>query len=355
MRNILVLFVLVTFLSSCGEDIDTSKSDYKPTPVTLEMPAVFKDRILPPIIPVDNPLTKEGIALGKKLFYDPILSGDGSQSCAGCHNQANAFAENRRFSIGIDKIQGTRNAMPIFNLAFNYQEKFFWDGRAFDIENQAEGPVENPIEMHNIWDKAVESLQNSKTYPELFRKAFGTDKITKELTVKAIAQFERTIVSANSKFDRFLLGQEELTFDERMGYQIFQAENKGDCFHCHGSIENPLWTDNSFHNNGMDSVFTDIGLEEVTGNPGDRGRFKTPSLRNLKFSAPYMHDGRFATLDEVINHYSEGLVFSPSIDPLMKSAYKGGVHLTEKEKGQLKAFLLSLSDDSFVTNPEYSR
>ncbi len=355
MKRLLFIIISIVILQSCGDDMPKPVPVYEPTPVTLEMPEVFKDRILPPIIPVDNPLTEEGIALGKKLFYDPILSGDGSQACAACHNQANAFAENRRFSIGIDRKEGTRNAMPLFNLAYNYKEKFFWDGRAFDIENQAEGPVENPIEMHNTWDKAVESLSKSDVYPDLFRKAFGTDKITKELTVKAIAQFERTMISANSKFDRFLLGKEDLTFDERIGYQIFLSEDKGDCFHCHGSIDNPLWTDNSFHNNGMDSVFTDIGLEEVTGNPADRGRFKTPSLRNLKFSAPYMHDGRFATLDEVIEHYSEGLVFSPSIDPLMKSAYKGGVHLSETEKRQLKAFLLSLSDDSFITNAEYSR
>ncbi len=355
MRKILFLFILGLFFVSCGNDMSTDETIYKPTPVTLEMPEIFKDKILPPLIPVDNPLTEEGIALGKKLFFDPILSGDGSQSCTGCHNQANAFAENRRFSIGIDKKEGTRNAMPIFNLAYNYREKFFWDGRAFDIENQAEGPVENPIEMHNSWKKAVESLKGSEEYLTLFKKAFGTDIITKELTVKAIAQFERTIVSANSKFDRYLLGKEELTFDERMGYTIFVSEEKGDCFHCHGSIENPLWTDNSFHNNGLDSVIVDIGLEEVTGNPGDRGKFKTPSLRNLKFSAPYMHDGRFATLDEVIAHYSEGLVFSKSIDPLMKSAYKGGVHLTSKEKSQLKAFLLALSDDSFVTNSEYGK
>lgn len=353
MKVLFSAIIAIILFVSCEDK--NSRPAYNPSYVDLEIPAVFKDRILPPIVPVDNPLTTQGISLGKKLFYDPILSADGTQSCASCHNQANAFSDSSRFSIGIDKIKGTRNSMPIFNIAWNYREKFFWDGRAFNIENQVEGPVENPIEMHNTWKNAVLDLQNHIDYPDLFYSAFGTDQITKELITKAIAQFERTLISANSRFDQFLLEQIDLTFDERIGYFIFEDESKGDCFHCHGSIQNPLWTDNNFHNNGLDSVFNDIGYEGVTGDPSDRGKFKTPSLRNLKFTAPYMHDGRFNTLDEVINHYSEGVVFSPSIDPLMKSAYKGGVHLSDDEKRQLKAFLLSLTDDSFVTNEEYKK
>ena len=130
-------------------------------------------------------------------------------------------------------------------------------------------------------------------------------------------------------------------------------EAKGDCFHCHGSNNNPLWTDNQFHNNGLDSSFTDLGLGTVTGDPADYGKFKSPSLRNLKFTAPYMHDGRFATLEEVINHYSEGLEASPTIDPLMKKVNQGGVNLTLKDKADLKAFLLTLSDEEFINNPDF--
>ncbi len=350
LQTLFILFILVIF--SCKED---NKPDivYDPTPVELKIPEVFKERILAPVIPKDNPLTKEGIALGKKLFYDPILSKNHSLACASCHRQGSGFTNNQRFAKGVEQKEVKRNTMPLVNVAWNYYEKYAWDGHANSIEIVAEHTITDPLEMNNTWENAIEDLENDEEYPTLFTKAFGTDKITKELASKAIAQFIRTISSANSKFDKYLRGEAELTFDERMGYFIFEAEEKGDCFHCHGSIDNPLWTDNRYHNNGMDSVFEDLGLENVTGLKSDRGRFRTPSLRNLKFTAPYMHDGRYATLDEVIDHYSEGLVFSPSIDPLMKSAYKGGVHLTAKEKKQLKAFLLSLSDDELVNNPEY--
>jgi cytochrome c peroxidase len=243
--------------------------------------------------------------------------------------------------------------MPLFNMAWNFNEKFFWDGRAISIEDQALGPVTNPVEMHNTWENAVASLQSSNSYPDLFYKAFGTRTITKELTTKAIAQFERTLISANSPFDSYLLGENSLTPQEINGFAIFMDESRGDCFHCHGNESNPLWTDNIFHNNGLDAIITDKGLGNVTGDPNDDGKFKSPSLRNLAFTAPYMHDGRFQTLEEVINHYSEGLVYSRTIDPLMKAVSRGGVHLSESDKADLKAFLLSLSDPSFLTNPDF--
>lgn len=352
MKYIAFFLFIGLFNYSCKPE-EPVEEPYIPTSYTLEIPEVFKDRVLPPVIPVDNPMTVEGISLGKKLFYDPLLSGDGSQSCASCHNQKFGFSEDTKFSTGIDEIEGTRNAMPLFNMAWNYEENFFWDGRVSTIEGQAKEPVINPIEMHSVWDDVVDKLQSNKDYPVLFKKAFGTDKISIDLTVKAIAQFERTIISANSKFDKYLRHEVDLTYDERIGYQIFEREEKGDCFHCHGSIHNPLWTDNRFHNNGIDSVSLDIGREEVTGNPADQGKFRTPSLRNLKYTAPYMHDGRFATLDEVIEQYSEHVYYGPLTDPLMQHAYKGGVHLTDKEKQQLKAFLLTLSDETYITNQEY--
>ncbi len=207
--------------------------------------------------------------------------------------------------------------------------------------------------MKNTWPNAVPSLQKSNTYPSLFLTVFGTSIIDSVKVTKAIAQFERTLISGNSRFDRHLLGEDILSESELNGFAIFMDETKGDCFHCHGSDLNPLWTDNIFHNNGLDASFTDIGLGEITGDPLDNGKFKSPSLRNLAFSAPYMHDGRFETLDEVINHYSEGLVFSETIDPLMKAVAEGGIHLTEEEKADLKAFLLSLSEPGFTTNPDF--
>lgn len=342
----------VVLLSSCSKD-DSSEGAYVPTPLALEIPELFEERILAPIIPFDNPQTVEGVALGKKLFFDTLLSADNTQSCASCHAPANAFSDSDQFSVGIDGLTGHRNSMPIFNLAFNYDDKFFWDGREFGLEDQALQPVENPIEMHNTWANAVETLQNTEEYPELFSKAFGTSQIDSDLVVKAIAQFERTLISGNSKFDRHLLGTATLTPEELSGFNIFMDETRGDCFHCHGNVNNPLWTDNKFHNNALDATFTDLGLGEVSGDPADNGKFKSPSLRNLAFTAPYMHDGRFNTLDEVINHYSEGLQNSPTVDPLMKKVDEGGVQLSAQEKSDLKAFLLSLSDHEFIANPDF--
>jgi cytochrome c peroxidase len=326
---------------------------YEPTPKPLEVPQLFFNTIIAPVIPIDNPQTSEGIALGKRLFFDKILSSNGTQACASCHSPQNAFTDNTPTSIGIDGIFGTRNSMPLFNLAWNYNERFNWDGIALSLERQAEEPVENPIELHSNWDAVVERLQNHTEYPELFRLAFKTSTITKNLTTKAIAQFERTLISANSKFDKYSLGQTTLTPQELNGLDVFLREDKGDCFHCHGNPNNPLWTNNNFHNNGLDQTFTDLGLGAVTGDPNDNGKFKSPSLRNLAYTAPYMHDGRFATLDDVINHYSEGLQNSPTIDPLMKQIDQGGVQLSTQDKADLKTFLLSLSDPSFINNPEF--
>ena len=351
--KIALLISILFFLACEKNDIDVNSS-YSPTPAPLNIPELFKEKILPPLIPVSNPQTNEGIFLGKKLFFDPILSADGTQACADCHAPENAFTDADRFSEGIDKIKGSRNSMPIFNTAWNYDEKFFWDGRAFSLENQALEPVKNPIEMHNTWIFAMESLQKNSEYPELFFNAFGTSKIDSMLVTNALAQFERTLISGNSRFDKHLQNKITLTDSELNGFDIFMSETKGDCFHCHGNANNPLWTDNIFHNNGLDAVFTDLGLGKITGDPADNGKFKTPSLRNLKFTAPYMHDGRFQTLDQVINHYSEGLVNSPTIDPLMKAVNRGGVQLSESEKIDLKNFLLSLSDDEFINNPEFN-
>ena len=339
--------------SSNEPDPEDIQEQYIPTPKPLTVPPILGQLLPPPLVPLDNPQTVEGIELGRKLFFDPILSGDGTQACASCHKPSNAFTDTNRFSVGIDGIAGIRNSMPIFNMAWNRDNKFFWDGRAMSIEAQALDPVTNPVEMHNTWENAVGSLQNHSQYPELFNKAFGTTTITKELTAKAIAQFERTLIAANSPFDKYLLGEGTLTQQELNGFQIFMDESRGDCFHCHGNENSPLWTDNIFHNNGLDAIITDKGLGNVTGDPNDDGLFKSPSLRNLAYTAPYMHDGRFATLDEVINHYSEGLVYSRTIDPLMKAVSRGGVQLSEAEKADLKAFLLTLSDPSFINNPDF--
>ena len=349
LKKLTYLLITGFFLSSCSDE----DSGYQPVELTLEIPQIFSDNILSPVIPIDNPQTSEGVLLGKKLFFDKILSGDQTIACASCHSPQSAFTNNTPTSVGIDGVFGTRNSMPLFNLAWNYNERFAWDGKELSLERQALEPVENPIEMHSDWNDVIDRLQNHTEYPELFLKAFNTSTISKELAVKAIAQFERTLISANSKFDRFSLGQTNLTPQELNGLDVFLREDKGDCFHCHGNPNNPLWTDNEFHNNGLDETFSDLGLGAVTGDPNDNGKFRSPSLRNLDFTAPYMHDGRFLTLDEVINFYSEGLQNSATIDPLMKNLNQGGVQLSSEDKADLKAFLLTLSDPSFANNPDF--
>ncbi len=353
MRRLLLIALVSLLIISCNTGDDNGGDAYVATPSPLAVPQLFQDKLLDPVIPADNPQTVEGIALGRKLFFDPILSADGTQSCSSCHDPKNAFTDSKQFSVGIDGSVGTRNSMPIFNVAWNFNENFFWDGRAIGVEGQAFGPVTNPIEMKNTWPNAVASLQASSEYPDLFLKAFGTSTIDSTLVVKAIAQFERTLISANSKFDQYSRGEVELTPSELNGLNVFMDENRGDCFHCHGNPNSPLWADNIFHNNGLDETFTDRGRGLITGDPREFGLFKSPSLRNLAYTAPYMHDGRFATLEEVINHYSEGLVYSETIDPLMKKVSEGGVQLSEEDKADLKAFLLTLSDPSFITNPDF--
>jgi len=343
----------ISFMTLLCLNCSNDDGGYEPVPKPLDIPQLFLENIIAPVIPNDNPQTVEGVALGKRLFFDKILSSNGTQACASCHSPQNAFTDNTPTSDGVDGIFGSRNSMPLFNLAWNYNERFAWDGKELSLERQALEPVQNPVELHSNWENVVERLQNHPEYSELFRLAFKTNTITKELTTKAIAQFERTLISANSKFDRYSLGQASLTSQELNGLDVFLREDKGDCFHCHGNPNNPLWTDNDFHNNGLDTTFSDLGLGGVTGDPNDNGKFRSPSLRNLAFTAPYMHDGRFTTLDEVINHYSEGLQNSLTIDPLMKQINQGGVQISNQDKADLKAFLLTLSDPSFINNPAF--
>jgi cytochrome c peroxidase len=318
--------------------IDNGCNYFSPTPYIIQIPNGFPNMH----IPENNPMTVEGVSLGEKLFTDPILSANNTQACISCHKQVSSFSDPNQFSTGIDNIQGTRNASTLINLGWN--NSFFWDGRATTLEEQAFEPVVNPIEMHDTWPNVENKLNANSEYVQLFKQAFNIDYIDSSHVVMAIAQFERTLISSNSKFDKYLRGEEQLTPSEFSGYAIFNTE-KADCFHCHGT---QMFMDNSFHNNGLDTEpFLDLGLAKITGNPSDNGKFKTPTLRNIEFSAPYMHDGRFSSLEEVIEHYNSGGNYSSTVDPLMKKIGVG-LQLSNEEKQNLIAFLKTLTDTDFI-------
>lgn len=364
--NALLFFVLFATLTGC-KNCNPDECDQPPcneiaTPYTIEIPPFF-----PPMdIPADNPLTEEGIELGRLLFWEKELSADGSMSCGSCHLPSSGFADPSAVSTGITGAQGLRNAMAIVNIGWT--PSFFWDGRATSLEEQILEPVSHPDEMALPWNEAVLKLQNMSAsdptnYPQLFAQAFGTSEITPDLVTKSIAQFLRTMISADSKFDRWRRGEVTLTDAEFAGYEMFLKEGGdpeitpggqfgGDCFHCH-SEAGLQFSDYLFRNNGLDSNFvSDPGLAGVTGSPLDSGRFKTPTLRNAALTAPYMHDGRFQTLEEVIDHYNTGGVASTTIDPFMKYN-SGGLMLSPVQKERLLAFLHTLTDTTFVSNPRF--
>jgi len=347
MRRIVPAIIVLAGLvfSSCsGNSPTAAPPDKAPPSPPAKFPAVES---MP--IPDNNPTTPEGVALGRFLFYDPILSGDSTQACASCHVQASSFGDPRRVSVGIDGIEGTRQAPALANAG--WITSMFWDGRAARLEDQAEGPVPNPIEMHLPWVDAVQRLNRHPTYPGLFKDAFGDPVVTMKRTVMAIAQFERTFISANSRYDRFLRGEVALTPAEERGRKLFSTE-RGDCFHCH-NLETGIMTTNEFRRIGLDSIPSDEGRFAVTGNPSDVGKFKTPALRNLAYSAPYMHDGRFATLREVLGHYNGGFADVLGVDPLIRARGDRPL-LTPGEVDTLIIFLDTLNDQSFIDNPELS-
>jgi len=350
-RFYLILPFLLLF--SCKKD----KVNSVPTPYVLEIPSHFPNMI----IPEDNPMTVDGVELGRALFYEKKLSGDNSMSCATCHAPQLAFQDANATSVGIDGQFGNRNSMALINLGWN--TSFFWDGRSKTLEEQIIEPVIDPVEMHTTWLNVVGKLQADVKYRNSFFKAFNTSQIDSTDAAKAIAQFIRTLISGTSKFDVMYKFENNLTLSaneilihqtvtpsEWAGYDLFKSLNGADCFHCHNG---PLMQVHKFSNNGLDATFSDIGRGGVTGLSNDNGKFKVPTLRNIALTAPFMHDGRFATIDEVINHYSHGIQMSSTIDPLIEFAGQGGVQLDAQEKDLLKQFLLTLTDSSFINNPSF--
>jgi cytochrome c peroxidase len=311
-----------------------------------------------PVIPDDNPLTEQGVKLGRMLFFDPIFSVDSSMSCSSCHLPEKGFTDGLAKSIGVLGIPTLRSSMALVNLTL-LDGDLFWDGRSNSLEEQALLPIEAHDEFNDTWENVEVKLQRHANYPRLFREAFGIEfpsEISRDLAVKAIAQFERTLVSSNSKFDQVVWRNEgEFTEEEEFGFELFNVETSQTfghpgCTHCHSG---PNFTDNKFHNNGLDNVssftdFADLGRGGVNNVMFDNGKFRTPSLRNIALTAPYMHDGRFETLEDVLEHYASGGHGFENENSNIRP-----FDLSEEEKQALLAFLHTLTDTSFTNNPAF--
>lgn len=289
-----------------------------------------------------NPVTSAGFALGRKLFYDAQLSKDGSVSCGSCHQQFAAFAQlDHPVSHGVGGVNGKRNAPGLFNLA--WQPQLMWDGAATHLETQAILPISNPVEMGESLANIVAKLEADPHYPALFEQAFGTPGIDSQRVLRALAQFTGSLVSSHARYDRYVAGEEKFSPDELAGLKLFRAQ----CASCH---REPLFTDFRYRSNGLDAVISDEGRAGVTARPEDRGLFKVPSLRNVALTSPYMHDGRFNTLEQVLDHYDHGVVASAALDPLLA----GGIPLDAEQRRELLAFLNTLTDEQFIRDQRFA-
>jgi len=342
----IALFALFILLmnSGCGSEDGAAVSaiparvqcePLSTTPYTFDLPAHF-----PPFVtPVDNQTTEQGVALGRRLYYDKMLSTGGpfeGKACASCHFQSSSFTIN---SPG-------RAVLPHTNL--NWASYFLWDGKLY---SDLEGVMD--FEIVDFFQANIALFKADTTYQKMSCEAFGTSDISEKEMAQALAQWMRTLVSSKSKYDRYLAGEEVLSELESMGEIIFNT-NIGDCFKCHSM---PLTTDLAFHNNGLESnpSGVDLGRFNVTGEPADKGRFKTPTLRNIALTAPYMHDGRFQTLEEVVEHYNSTVRWSVTLDPVMQTTDKKyGLGLSQINKDALVAFLKTFTDTGFITSPEFS-
>ncbi|PKP51559.1 MAG: cytochrome-c peroxidase [Bacteroidetes bacterium HGW-Bacteroidetes-12] len=354
MKNLTLIFMLLLTFLSCKKDKEVIT-----TPIDefgTYNPNYILPRVLTYLPPMENPdfnkMTEEGVRLGKSLYYDKILSTNGL-SCSSCHLRSQSYTISAMGPVGTA-------VLPHVNVG--WQKAFGWNGGEEHLDNVALADLAegNPfLEANN--DSILNRLKRNKNYQILFWKAFGV-KITELPTPErqkyisySLAQFIRTMISGDSKFDKFVRGEIALTPAEMNGYNVFMDDNKGDCYHCHGSAGNPLWTDRDYHNNALNSSFTgvDQGRFLVTGDPADMGKFRSPTLRNIALTAPYMHDNRFATLSEVIDFYSTGLQQSPYVDPMMNHIAQGGAQLSASDKADLIAFLHTLTDSTFINNSAF--
>lgn len=337
MRNLPFILLFVLFLSACGKDDALSVNLFP------QLPSYFPD----PVYPVNEfPITQAGFDLGKKLFNDPILSFDHSVACSNCHVKGVAFVDPQHaLSLGVNERQGTRNAPSIANMAF--MKEFMWDGGIVHLDFVPPNAIENVLEMDDKLANVVTKLNRTTHYPALFSKAFPEmDTITAPLMLKALSQYQLMIVSANSKYDKVRQGKAVFTGQESDGYAVFKKK----CATCHTE---PLFTNQTFVNNGISNTYTDIGRARITEDSIDLGKFKVPSLRNVALTAPYMHDARFKFLADVLDHYDSGVVDSPTLSSLLKKNGQLGIPLTLSEKEALIAFLHTLTDYELISDPRF--
>ncbi|MGB0429542.1 MAG: cytochrome-c peroxidase [Bacteroidia bacterium] len=374
--SLIILFALLLTLggigSGCGNDDPVDS--FKTTPYEFGLKQHFEN--IAPVFddtPEDNPTTVEGAELGRYLFYDSRLSVNDKISCATCHKQENAFTDPDRFSTGFEGNTTARNSMSIVNM--RWQQLFFWDSRAVGLEEQVLMPIQDHIEMGMTLDAVVAKLKKIDLYPPMFEQAFGSTEITSDRISKALAQFVRTIVSQNSRYDDvFGLPDAKIkqlfTDEEYLGYRLFithvdpdyfsgindsgSASRGANCGDCHKTA---LMTNNLITNNGLDSITVDQGYGKISGKAKYDGTFKTPTLRNIALTAPYMHDGRFETLEEVIEHYDEHVQMHKNLDIQIEEAgnhLPGQLHLNDEEKKALIAFLHTLTDNQLINDPKYA-
>ncbi len=342
------LALLGLLLSMCTPDEPTPVEPSTPTPLQLSVPANFPE----PIYDLtSNPLTVEGVALGKRLFYDARLSRTNFVSCGFCHIQPNAFTHHGHdLSHGVDDKIGRRNALPVQNLIF--YKTFFWDGGVHNLDLVPLNAIASEVEMDETVDNILVKLRNAPDYPAQFERAFGTDEITSTRFLQALTQFLATMISANSKYDLYVRNENNvaLTEMELKGLTLFTQK----CSGCHA---NDLFTDQSYRNNGYSSpsdLERDTGREEITLNENDRGKFKVPSLRNIEYSSPYMHNGKLKTLDDVLEFYASGVHDSPTLDPLLKQRDTPGISMDAEERKAILEFLYTLTDERYLTDRKFS-
>ena len=316
------LSILVLTIISCKKKNDDDLAfqliypSYFPTPVYN-----FKN----------NELTKEKFELGRKLFYDGILSSDNSVSCGTCHSQVHGFADhNVNFSSGVNNLKGTRNSPAITNMIWS--PSFMWDGGVNHIEVFSVAPITNPVEMNETMSNVISKLNNNNEYKNLFKIAYGIDNITDQAMLRAL-----TI------YDKVRQGKVSFSTDEAEGYELFKQK----CASCHSE---PLFTNYQYKNNGLDSIYTDLGRGRITFNANDNGKFKVPSLRNVELTYPYMHDGRFWTLEQVLELYNSGIKHSATLAPELAN----GLPMTADEKKKIIAFLKTLTDYTIISDFKFA-